>query len=96
MNNEATVNQNAKAEQIAAVNVDMAEAQKKVEECYAQIGKVYVSLHASDYESEFKPYFEQILQAEESIRACRARVRRRLSLRRKIPSVSSGRKCPWL
>ncbi len=68
------------AQELAAVKADMIDAQKRVEESYVQIGKLYVAMHASDYDTAFETFFEQILQAEETVRQCRSKARELLGV----------------
>ncbi|MBR5133975.1 MAG: hypothetical protein IKV35_00075, partial [Clostridia bacterium] len=66
---------NAMAAEIAKINEAVAIEEKKVEKAYLDIGKLYVALHASNYESDFKPMFTAISEAEKAVREARERIR---------------------
>lgn len=54
---------------VAKLNAQVSDEEKKINEAYLQIGKMYVANHAEDFADEFKPYFELIHASEAKIEA---------------------------
>lgn len=52
---------------IAKINAAISEEQKKINNAYVQIGKLYVSKHASDYEDDFAGMVNTIKDSENKI-----------------------------
>ncbi len=52
---------------VAKINSVIAEEEKKINSSYAQIGRLYVSIHRQDCEDEFKPLIHSVSESEEKI-----------------------------
>lgn len=59
---------------VARINADIAEEEKKMDNNYLQIGKLYVSLHAEDWEKEFDGMITAIRESEHRIKSYHERI----------------------
>lgn len=59
---------------VARINADIAEEEKKMDNNYLQIGKLYVSLHAEDWEKEFDGMIAAIRESEYRIKGYHERI----------------------
>lgn len=60
---------------IAKLNSAISEEEKRINNNYNQIGKLYVTLHSTDYENEFAEMVEAIKASEEKISSYRQQVK---------------------
>ena len=68
------------------LNVTINEEEKKIQNNYLQIGKLYTSVHRNDPEPQFASLVQSILQSEQMIQSCRAQIQ-------KIKGVRTCSKC---
>ncbi len=59
---------------VARINADIAEEEKKMDNNFLQIGKLYISLHAEDWEKEFDGMVAAIRESELRIKGYRERI----------------------
>ena len=52
---------------VARINSLISDEEKNINNCYFQLGKLYIAVHAQDCESEFKGIVDSILQSENKI-----------------------------
>ena len=60
--------------EISRLNAIIGEAEKKIENCYLQIGKLYVAMHAADREPDFDGMILTIREAEATIRESKEQI----------------------
>lgn len=54
--------------EVSRLNAVIGDAEKQIESCYLQIGKLYVAMHAADHEPDFTGMVNTIREAEARIR----------------------------
>ena len=54
--------------EVSRLNAVISESEKQIENCYLQIGKLYVAMHAADHEPDFTGMVNTIREAEARIR----------------------------
>lgn len=67
---------------VARFNSIISDEEKKINNCYYQIGKLYVSLHSNDYENDFSSMIEMIHESENKIQECRQQIQNIRGVRR--------------
>ena len=60
---------------IAKLTAEVSTEERKLNDCYVAIGKLYVSLHHDDYESEFEKYFKFVKVYEGKIEECKQQIK---------------------
>lgn len=60
---------------VAKLNSAVSDEEKRIEDSYKEIGKLYVSLHAADHEADFDAYFSAIHEAENKIKEYRQQLK---------------------
>lgn len=60
---------------VAKLNSAVSDEEKRIEDSYKEIGKLYVSLHTADHEADFDAYFSAIQEAENKIKEYRQQLK---------------------
>ena len=68
------------------LNATINEEERKIQNLYNQIGKLYASIHREDAEPQFVPLLQSIAQSEMTIQSCRKQIQ-------KIRGVRTCTKC---
>ena len=68
------------------LNATINEEERKIQNLYNQIGKLYASIHRNDAEPQFAPLLQSIAQSEMTIQSCRKQIQ-------KIRGVRTCTKC---
>ena len=68
------------------LNVTINEEEKKIQNNYLQIGKLYASVHRNDPEPQFASLVQSIKQSEQMIQSCRSQIQ-------KIKGIRTCSKC---
>ncbi len=62
--------------EVSRLNSAISEAEKQINNCYLQIGKLYVAMHAADHEPDFAGMVTTIREAEALIRDNKEQIQR--------------------
>ncbi len=73
------------------LNSAISEEERNIEKCYGEIGKLYASMHAADYETAFEPMMRSIRESEERIAGYRRQVQ---DIKGFVPCPNCGTEVP--
>lgn len=59
----------------AKLNSQISDEEKKINDFYLQIGKLYVSLHNEDYEADFDELVKGLHESENRVKECRQQIK---------------------
>lgn len=59
---------------VTRLNAQIAEEEKKINNCYYQIGKLYISLHGADYEEQFTGMVRLLCEGDSKIKELRQQI----------------------
>ncbi|MCI8713018.1 MAG: zinc ribbon domain-containing protein [Ruminococcus sp.] len=59
---------------VARLSADIAEEEKKIDNVYVQVGKLYISMHAEEWDKEFDGMVAAIRESEFRIKSYRERI----------------------
>lgn len=71
---EGAVNKGRVFADVARLNSAVSEEEKKINNSYYQIGKLYVALHPQDYESDFGMLVNSIVSSQEKIKSLKQQI----------------------
>lgn len=71
---QSTIQKTKEMADVARINSMISDEEKKINNNYLEIGKLYVSLHSSDCESQFSGMIHSIMESEEKIKEYRQQI----------------------
>lgn len=83
---QSVVNKTKEVGEIAKVSLAVAEEEKNLTNLYCQLGKLYLQLHADDYQ-------EGLAQTVEDIKTCQAKIDEYRNTLRELKGIAVCEKC---
>lgn len=74
MTGQGAVNKGKALADVARLNAAVSEEEKKINNLYYQIGKLYVTLHPQDYESDFGVLVNSLVSSQERVSALKQQI----------------------
>lgn len=71
---QTTVQKTRDMADVAKINMQISDEEKKINDTYLQIGKLYMELHASDSEEAFQGMVQTIVEAQGKIKEYKAQI----------------------
>lgn len=71
---EGALNKGKALADVARLNSNVSEEEKKINNSYYQIGKLYIALHPQDYESDFVALVNSIVSSQDRIKALKQQI----------------------
>ncbi len=71
---EGALNKGKAFADVARLNSTVSEEEKKINNSYYQIGKLYIALHPQDYESDFAALVNSIISSQDRIKALKQQI----------------------
>lgn len=81
---QATIQKTKEIADITRINSNISDEEKRINNFYTEIGKLYVSLHSEDFENDFTSMFDGINAAQAKIK----------ELKKELEQIKGVKKCP--
>ena len=72
---QSAVQKTKEVADITKLSAEVSTEERKLNDCYNAIGKLYVSLHHDDYEEAFEKYFKFVKEYEARIQDCKQQIK---------------------